>query len=54
MGFHQIRHWSDAIELASRGDVAGASRMLLFVWAGHILLQPAVVAEKWGGGKIYY
>jgi hypothetical protein len=26
--FHQIRHWSDAIELASRGDVAGASRML--------------------------
>ena len=22
--------------------------------AGHILLQPAVVAEKWGGGKIYY
>lgn len=22
--------------------------------AGHILLQPKVVAEKWGGGKIYY
>ena len=22
--------------------------------AGHILLQPAIVAEKWGGGKIYY
>jgi photosystem II cytochrome c550 len=22
--------------------------------AGHILLQPRVVTEKWGGGKIYY
>lgn len=22
--------------------------------AGHILLQPKVVTEKWGGGKIYY
>jgi photosystem II cytochrome c550 len=22
--------------------------------AGHILLQPKVQAEKWGGGKIYY
>ena len=22
--------------------------------AGHILLQPAIVSEKWGGGKIYY
>ena len=22
--------------------------------AGHILLQPKVVAEKWGGGKIYF
>ena len=22
--------------------------------AGHILLQPKIVAEKWGGGKIYY
>jgi photosystem II cytochrome c550 len=22
--------------------------------AGHILLQPKVVSEKWGGGKIYY
>ena len=22
--------------------------------AGHILLQPRIVAEKWGGGKIYY
>ena len=26
----------------------------LFSIAGHILLQPKVVAEKWGGGKIYY
>ncbi len=22
--------------------------------AGHILMQPKVVGEKWGGGKIYY
>jgi photosystem II cytochrome c550 len=26
----------------------------LYTIAGHILLQPKVVAEKWGGGKIYY
>nr|ARO91201.1 cytochrome c550 [Flintiella sanguinaria] len=26
----------------------------LFVIAGHILLQPKVASEKWGGGKIYY
>jgi len=22
--------------------------------AGHILLQPKIITEKWGGGKIYY
>jgi len=26
----------------------------LYSMAGHILLQPKVVAEKWGGGKTYY
>ena len=26
----------------------------LFAIAGHTLLQPKVVNEKWGGGKIYY
>lgn len=26
----------------------------LLAIAGHILLQPKTVAEKWGGGKIYY
>jgi photosystem II cytochrome c550 len=26
----------------------------LFAIAGHILIQPQVVSEKWGGGKIYY
>lgn len=26
----------------------------LFAIAGHILIQPKIVAEKWGGGKIYY
>jgi photosystem II cytochrome c550 len=26
----------------------------LYAIAGHIVLQPKIVAEKWGGGKIYY
>jgi photosystem II cytochrome c550 len=26
----------------------------LFAIGGHILLQPKLYAEKWGGGKIYY
>jgi photosystem II cytochrome c550 len=26
----------------------------LYAMAGHILIQPKIVAEKWGGGKIYY
>jgi photosystem II cytochrome c550 len=26
----------------------------LYAMAGHILLQPKIVTEKWGGGKIYY
>ena len=26
----------------------------IFAIAGHILIQPKIVAEKWGGGKIYY
>ena len=26
----------------------------LYTIAGHILIQPKIVAEKWGGGKIYY
>lgn len=26
----------------------------LFAIAGHILFQPQVISEKWGGGKIYY
>ncbi len=26
----------------------------LTAMAGHILLQPKIVNEKWGGGKIYY
>jgi photosystem II cytochrome c550 len=26
----------------------------LYSIAGHILLQPKIVTEKWGGGKIYY
>lgn len=26
----------------------------LFTIAGHILVQPNIVSEKWGGGKLYY
>ena len=26
----------------------------LYSIAGHVMLQPKVVTEKWGGGKIYY
>jgi len=26
----------------------------MFAIAGHILVQPNIVAEKWGGGKTYY
>jgi len=26
----------------------------LFAIGGHVLLQPKLSAEKWGGGKIYY
>jgi len=26
----------------------------LFAIAGHILVQPRIISEKWGGGKIYY
>jgi photosystem II cytochrome c550 len=26
----------------------------LFAIGGHILLQPKLSSEKWGGGKIYY
>jgi len=26
----------------------------LFAIAGHIMIQPQIISEKWGGGKIYY
>lgn len=26
----------------------------LYAIAGHVMLQPKIVSEKWGGGKIYY
>jgi len=26
----------------------------LYAIAGHILIQPEIVSEKWGGGKIYF
>jgi photosystem II cytochrome c550 len=39
-------------------DIFPAMRALteddLFTIAGHILTQPKIIAEKWGGGKIYY
>jgi len=39
-------------------DIYAAMRNLteddLVAIAGHVLLQPNIVGEKWGGGKIYY
>ncbi|MBV9390067.1 MAG: cytochrome c-550 [Chroococcidiopsidaceae cyanobacterium CP_BM_ER_R8_30] len=39
-------------------DIYAAMRNLteddLVAIAGHILLQPKIVGDKWGGGKIYY
>lgn len=39
-------------------DIYAAMRNLteddLVAIAGHILLQPKIIGEKWGGGKIYY
>jgi photosystem II cytochrome c550 len=32
----------------------GLSEEDLVAIAGHILVQPKIVSEKWGGGKIYY
>jgi photosystem II cytochrome c550 len=40
------------------GDIFPKMRSLteddLIAIAGHILVQPKIIAEKWGGGKIYY
>ncbi|UBF28479.1 cytochrome c-550 [Kovacikia minuta CCNUW1] len=35
-------------------EMRNLTRDDLVAIAGHILLQPKVVGEKWGGGKIYY
>lgn len=39
-------------------DIYAAMRNLseddLVAIAGHVLLQPKIVGDKWGGGKIYY
>ncbi|WP_421658587.1 photosystem II cytochrome c-550 [Leptothermofonsia sp. ETS-13] len=35
-------------------EMRNLTREDLVAIAGHILLQPKVVGEKWGGGKIYY
>ncbi|MCL6433068.1 MAG: cytochrome c-550 [Leptolyngbyaceae cyanobacterium HOT.MB2.61] len=35
-------------------EMRNLTREDLVAIAGHILLQPKVVGEKWGGGKVYY
>ena len=54
-GFDSISEVHPSIKSA---DIFPKMRSLtdedLFAIAGHILLQPKVVNEKWGGGKIYY
>jgi len=54
-GFDSIAETHPSIKSA---DIYPRMRSLtdedLTAIAGHILLQPKVVGEKWGGGKIYY
>ena len=54
-GFESIAETHPSIKSA---DIYPRMRSLtdedLTAMAGHILLQPKVVGEKWGGGKIYY
>ena len=54
-GFESIAETHPSIKSA---DIYPRMRSLtdedLTAMAGHILLSPKVVGEKWGGGKIYY
>ena len=54
-GFESIAETHPSIKSA---DIYPRMRSLtdedLTAIAGHILLQPKVLGEKWGGGKIYY
>ena len=54
-GFESIAETHPSIKSA---DIYPRMRSLtdedLTAIAGHILLQPKVVGEKWGGGKMYY
>ena len=54
-GFESIAETHPSIKSA---DIYPRMRSLtdedLTAMAGHILLQPKVLGEKWGGGKIYY
>lgn len=54
-GLEQIPELHPSIKSA---DIFPKMRSLsdedLFAIGGHILLQPKISSEKWGGGKIYY
>ena len=54
-GLEQIAELHPSIKSA---DIFPKMRSLsdedLFAIGGHILLQPKISSEKWGGGKIYY
>ena len=54
-GFESIAEVHPSIKSA---DIYPRMRSLtdedLVAISGHILLQPKVLTEKWGGGKIYY
>jgi len=54
-GFESIAEVHPSIKSA---DIYPRMRSLtdedLYSIAGHIMLQPKIVTEKWGGGKIYY
>jgi photosystem II cytochrome c550 len=54
-GLEQIAELHPSVKSA---DIFPKMRSLsdedLFAIGGHILLQPKISSEKWGGGKIYY
>jgi len=43
--FHQIKYWTDSVMLASQGHRAKATKMLMVVWAGHLLIKALNLLE---------
>ena len=56
--FHGLESIAEIHPSIKSADIFPSMRTLteedLYAIAGHILVQPKILAEKWGGGKIYY